>query len=215
MPEQLHWQTVAPLLKEALFKIMVSELFQSFRLVGGTSLSLQLGHRKSIDIDLFTDAPYESIDFGQIDEFLRKTFPYVSEPLKGVIGIGTSYLIGNDRGDAVKLDLYYTDPFIQPALHLVPYRLATKEEIIAMKIDIVQRGGRKKDFWDLHELMADYSPDQMIALHATRYPYNHEEQTIRANFTDFISADDDFDPICLKGKYWELIKLDIVQACTK
>ena len=212
MPEQLHWQTVTPLLREALTKIMKSDLFRSFRLVGGTSLSLQLGHRISIDIDLFTDAPYDSIDFGQIDEFLRKTFPYASEPSKGVIGMGTSYLVGNNNVDAVKLDLYYTDTFIQPVLNIGLYRLATKEEIIAMKIDIVQRGGRKKDFWDLHELMADYSPDQMIELHAIRYPYNHDEQTIRTNFTDFTNANDDFDPICLKGKHWELIKLDIVQA---
>lgn len=81
-----------------------------------------------------------------------------------------------------------------------------------MKIDIVQRGSRKKDFWDLHELLDRYTPSQMIALHKIRYPYNHDENDIRKNFTNFAMADDDFDPICLQGKYWELIKLDIIQA---
>jgi hypothetical protein len=52
----------------------------------------------------------------------------------------------------------------------------------------------------------------MIALHAQRYPYAHDEALIRQHFTDFSKADEDFDPICLKGKYWELIKLDILQA---
>lgn len=41
---------------------------QDFRLVGGTALSLQLGHRMSVDIDLFTDAPYRSVDFTAIEK---------------------------------------------------------------------------------------------------------------------------------------------------
>ncbi len=50
----------------------------------------------------------------------------------------------------------------------------------------------------------------MIALHKQRYPYTHDENQIRKNFTDFKNADDDFDPVCLKGKHWEIIKLDII-----
>ncbi len=215
LPDRLCWNTVTPLLKTALTKMMSSGAFQPFRLVGGTSLSLQLGHRTSVDIDLFTASRYGSIDFSAIDTFLRGSFAYVSEPHAGVIGMGTSYLIGDDKNETVKLDLYYTDIFIQPELVIGAYRLATMEEVIAMKIDIVQRGGRKKDFWDLHELLDRYSPSQMMALHKIRYPFSHKEKTIRSNFTNFTTADDDFDPICLKGKYWELIKLDIIQALKK
>ena len=158
MPDGLFWNTVTPPLKTALNKMMEDASLQQFRLVGGTSLSLQLGHRISDDIDLFTDADYDSVDFTAIDNFLRESFPYVSEPQPGVIGIGKSYLMGEDVNETVKLDLYYTDPFIQPELVLGPYRLATIEEIIAMKIDIVQRGARKKDFWDLHELLGKVRP---------------------------------------------------------
>jgi len=70
----------------------------------------------------------------------------------------------------------------------------------------------KRDFWDLHEIIEDYTIHQMIALHATRYPHTHEEHTIIKNFTDFENTDGDFDPICLRGKYWELIKFDMVEA---
>ncbi len=212
MPKGLFWDTVPPLLKDALTKIMEDGPFQQFRLAGGTSLSLQLGHRISFDIDLFTDAVYDSVDFDGIDNFLRGSFTYVSEPQAGVIGIGRSYLIGESEDDTVKLDLYYTDTFIQPELLAAPIRLATVEEIIAMKIDIVQRVARKKDFWDLHELLTQYTPSKMIELHKTRYPYNHDEEVIRTNFTNFTIADGDFDPICLKGKHWELIKYDFVQV---
>lgn len=212
MPEGLYWNTVTPLLSAALNKLMQEDSLRQFRLVGGTSLSLQLGHRLSVDLDLFTDAPYGSIDFSIIDHFLHNSFNYVSEPKLGVIGMGQSYLIGESEYDAIKLYVYYTEAFIQPALIAASLRLATVEEITAMKIDIVQRLARKKDFWDLHELLGKYTPAQMIALHKIRYPYNHDEELIRANFTNFTIADDDFDPVCLKGKYWELIKYDFVQA---
>jgi hypothetical protein len=212
MPDLLHWNTVKPLLKDTLTMLMQSEIFQSFRLVGGTSLSLQLGHRISDDIDLFTDEPYESVNFNDIDKFLKRTFPYVSDLGQGPIGMGVSYLVGSSAHDTVKLDLFYTDSFIQPALQIDLYRLATVEEIIAMKIDIVQRKARKKDFWDIHELLSGHTVAQMIALHEQRYSYNHNESLIQTNLTDFSRADDDFDPICLRGKYWELIKLDIVEA---
>jgi hypothetical protein len=212
MPDRLHWNTVKPILKEVLTKLMQEKLFDPFRLVGGTSLSLQLGHRMSDDIDLFTDEPYGFLDFTAMDKFLRKTFKYVSDLAPGPVGIGVSYLVGHSKDESVKLDLFYTDTFIQPALKVGPYRLATVEEIIAMKLDIVQRKARKKDFWDMDELIEKYSIGQMIALHKQRYPHSHDEKLIRENFVDFERADEDFTPICLKGKHWELIKLDFVKG---
>ncbi|PRY21724.1 nucleotidyltransferase AbiEii toxin of type IV toxin-antitoxin system [Spirosoma oryzae] len=59
----LHYNTVNKLLRKSLSTLMSAEVFAPFRLVGGTALSLQLGHRISIDIDLFTDALYGDIDF--------------------------------------------------------------------------------------------------------------------------------------------------------
>lgn len=77
-----------------------------------------------------------------------------------------------------------------------------------MKIDVIQRGGRKKDFWDLHNLLDSYSINQMIELHEQRYLYTHDRNLIIQNFISFEQADDDFDPISYKGKYWEFIKED-------
>jgi hypothetical protein len=66
----LYYNTINNLLKNSLEIIMSSEVFKNFRLVGGTALSLQLGHRISVDIDFFSDAPYGSIDFDEIESFL-------------------------------------------------------------------------------------------------------------------------------------------------
>ena len=116
----------------------------------------------------------------------------------------------------MKLDLYYCmDPFFQPALEEDGLRMATIEEIIAMKVDIVQRGGRKKDFWDLHELLAKYSIKNMVALHKQRFEWTHDETLILNNFTNFTAADVDFDPNCLKNKEWIFIKEDFEEATLK
>lgn len=191
---------------------MKAKEFEGFRLVGGTSLSLQIGHRESVDIDLFSDNPYGTVDFGDIDTYLDNEFAYVDDIRELFPGMGKSYLIGKDRNNAIKLDLFHTDAFIMPIKIEDGIRMATVEEIIAMKLEVVQQEGRKKDFWDLHELLQDYGIAIMLQLHERRYPYGHDRNLILHNLTDFKRADEDFDPICFKGKYWEFIKEDIKEA---
>ena len=205
----LHYKTVNDLLKEGLLQLMAAKEFETFRLVGGTSLSLQIGHRESIDIDLFSDVDYGKIDFEAIEKYLASNFKYLDHLSNSIPGMGKSYLVGEDKDNTLKLDIFYTDKFIQPYCLEDTIRMATIEEIIAMKLDVVQRGGRKKDFWDLHELFEKYSLTQMLDLHEQRYPYSHDRDLIIQNFTDFSLADDEFNPICFKGKYWEFIKEDL------
>ncbi|WP_129714943.1 nucleotidyl transferase AbiEii/AbiGii toxin family protein [Pedobacter sp. SYP-B3415] len=205
----MFWNTVNDDLRYSLMKLMGASELAEFRLVGGTALSLQLGHRISIDIDLFTDAPYRSVNFDSIDHFLKNTFEYIESDFGVNPGLGKSYLIGREACKMIKLDLYYAmDPFFRPAVVSEGIRMASLEEIIAMKVDIVQRGGRKKDFWDLHELLERYTISEMIELHRQRSEWTHDESLILQNFTDFQTADTDFDPICLRGKQWLFIKDD-------
>lgn len=203
----LYYNTVNELLKNTLITIMNASIFDNFRLVGGTALSLQIGHRESIDIDLFSDIDYGTIDFKAIEVFLKDNFKYV-DFLDISPGMGKAYFIGENKDDTIKLDVFYTDTFIQPFIEVDGVRMATIEEIIAMKVDVIQRGGRKKDFWDLHDLLESYTITQMLDFHEQRYPYTHDKDLIIQNFTNFDQADDDFDPICYKGKYWAFIKED-------
>ncbi|HVX00910.1 MAG TPA: nucleotidyl transferase AbiEii/AbiGii toxin family protein [Candidatus Babeliaceae bacterium] len=104
----LYWNTVTPTLKEELIKLMQAQELRDFRLVGGTALSLYWGHRMSVDIDLFTDAPYGSIDFDAIELFLKNNFSYVHGDFGGNAAMGKSYLVGSDEESAIKLDIYYS-----------------------------------------------------------------------------------------------------------
>jgi Nucleotidyl transferase AbiEii toxin, Type IV TA system len=215
MTNSLYYNTVTPLLLSVLKTLMAAKEFEPFRLVGGTALSLHRGHRESVDIDLFTDAEYDSIDFGAIETYLRVTYPYVDTSNDNIIGFGKSYFVGEGKDSCIKLDIFYTDQFIDPPIKVDGIRLASIGEIIAMKLDVINRGGRKKDFWDIHELMDDYSIDQMFLLHEKRSPYVHDRIILKNNFTQFENADEDFDPVCLKEKYWELIKMDITDFMSK
>lgn len=172
----LHYETVTPLLKETLGILMSEESFAPFRLVGGTNLSLRYGHRKSVDIDLFTDAEYRSLDFRVFERFLQSHFPYYDcSDTTSIIGFGRGYYIGPSEQEAIKLDLMYTDPFLKVADCIDGVRMASIEDMIAMKMNVVSRGGRKKDFWDLHMLLTEYPLAKMFALHARRHEWEHKK----------------------------------------
>lgn len=213
MATTLHYETVTPLLKKVLDEIMANPIFEPFYLVGGTSLSLRLGHRVSVDIDLFTNAPYGRLDFSIYEKFFQENYAYFHfTDTSNIVGLGRSYYVGDSADENIKVDLYYHDEIVDPCDVLDNIRFASLNDVVAMKVDVVSRGGRKKDFWDLHELLNIYSIPQMLDLHQRRHKYTHERNQIIANFTDFTSADEDIEPICLKGKEWELIKLDFVDA---
>ena len=212
---KLKYNTVSPLLIDLLQKLMIAEEFQKFNLVGGTNLSLQLGHRMSVDIDLFSDAKYGTIDFRAIDDYLKRNFEYVDNFEFELIGFGKTYYVGHSKDNCIKLDLFYTDTFIRP-FHLIEnIRLASLEDISAMKLEVISNSGRKKDFWDIHELLSLFSLEEMIGFYIERYPYGYSREEIIKKATDFKLADDDFNPICLRGKYWEIIKLDLIEEVEK
>lgn len=205
----LHLNTVSVLLWKTLNKLMSIEEFESFRMVGGTALSLQLGHRESVDIDLFTDSEYGSVDFNKLETVLKETFPYVDTISFGDVAFGKSYFIGKDENELVKLDLFYTEPFVFPCIFEGNVRLASLEEIAAMKFEVIADGGRKKDFWDIHELLESYALEEMLGFYTERNPYGYSKNELLAQITNFSIAEDDFTPNCFRGKEWEIIKLDI------
>mgnify|MGYP004627544597 FL=1 len=90
----LNYGTVTPLLRNTLHHLMKEALFQPFLLVGGTNLSLRLGHRLSVDIDLFSDAQYGSLDYEAFESFLKGKYSYFEKPDKTeIISFGRSYYI--------------------------------------------------------------------------------------------------------------------------
>jgi hypothetical protein len=117
------------------------------------------------------------------------------------------------KEDHVKVDVYYSsDDFFQPELVTEGVRMATIEEIIGMKLGVVKDGGRKKDFWDLHELLNSYSVDQMLECYRARFPWADNDDYVWSQLTNFEVADEELeDPKCLRGKEWGFIKQDFIE----
>ncbi len=65
---------------------------------------------------MFTDADYDSIDFKAIHNYFKSRYSYVETKTVGIIGVGDSYFVGHNEDQLVKVDVYYTDPFIR---HLI------------------------------------------------------------------------------------------------
>ncbi|MFI5160494.1 MAG: nucleotidyl transferase AbiEii/AbiGii toxin family protein [Sphingobacteriales bacterium] len=193
---------------------MGADEFNDCRLVGGTSLSLQLGHRMSDDIDLFAcNTKYDQLEFGKIETHFLEHYPHVKGAVGGKVIHGRTYFVGMSEDDRVKVDVYYSsDDFFQPELVVEGVRMATVEEIIGMKLGIVKNGGRRKDFWDLHELLDSYSINQMLECHRQRFPWEDNDQHVLTQLTNFYNADEeDEDPKCLRGKEWAFIKQDLIE----
>lgn len=213
----LHYETVTQVLMNTLLKLMEEPLFDSFVLVGGTNLSLRLGHRISDDIDLFTDAEYGSIHFDELERFMQKAFPYYDKPDKsGITGLGSSYYVGLNEENCVKFDLMYADaPFFEVCEIHDRIRMATQKQIAAMKMEAVNTGGRKKDWWDIHELLKFYSLDEMLRFHERWEEWTHDRDSLLDKLILFDEADNQPNPRCLKGKDWDDIKLDIISEVSK
>lgn len=180
----LHYETVLPVLKEVLERISSREELKEFRLVGGTNLSLRFGHRMSDDIDYFTPQEYGTADFDGIYAMLRQEFDYIYGGGKD-IGFGHSYFVGNSSidGEKVKLDIMYTDPFLNDPDVLDGVNFASIEDIVAMKLNAVTDGfGRKKDFWDIHFLLGMFTLEEMLDLHERRHPWEHERDSLLKTF---------------------------------
>ena len=145
-----------------LLKALQSEpTLESTRLVGGTSLSLQIGHRESDDLDLFSA---EQMDMMAIQTLLFDKYHFVPSV------IAENTLIGFI--DGVKLDvIYHPFPWLAASICENGTRLANLSDIAAMKMHaIINSGKRPKDFVDIAFLSLHFSYNEIKRLLLKRYP---------------------------------------------
>jgi hypothetical protein len=127
---------------ELLKKMMQIPELQQFFLVGGTALALQIGHRISFDIDLFTK---EDFDTQPILIKLNHLFS-ISDVTETTNTLNFDITYPEHSHNVIKLDLIkYAYPMIKPMLHLENIRLLSIEDIIPMKLSAIAGRGSKKD----------------------------------------------------------------------
>lgn len=145
-----------------LLKSLQSEpLLATTRLVGGTSLSLQIGHRESEDLDLFSVEPLEGF---RVQTLLIDKYGFIPSV------VSENTLIGFING--VKIDvIYHPFPWLEKAIEEDGMRIASVADITAMKMHaIINSGKRPKDFVDIAFLSMRYSYNDIKRLLLQRYP---------------------------------------------
>jgi predicted nucleotidyltransferase component of viral defense system len=170
-----------------------------FCLVGGTALSLKLGHRISIDLDLFQTTEIEAERLIKLlQQEFKSNFEY--ENLK--INYAVFCKINKVKVDLVQ----YSHPLIDTVEVIDGIRMYSNKDIAAMKINAILGRGVKKDFWDLFELLKLYPLNDIINFYNQKYPNQQLLISIPNALTYFEDADDGPDPIGLLGQNWEEIK---------
>jgi hypothetical protein len=160
----------------------LSEL-KDFILVGGTSLALQLGHRNSIDIDLFTKNDFTA---EEIEELLKTKYTYTTTLARKNTVLA---VVNNIKTDFIKHDY----PFILPPITEEGITFLSKEDIAAMKFHaIIQSGKRLKDFIDIYYLLQHFNMQQMIGFFTQKYSYSNPMIAMKAiNYFDEIDENAD------------------------
>lgn len=195
----LHLETIEPRTFTVLERLMQLKALYPFSLVGGTALSLRYGHRTSVDLDLFN---HKKFDHEPIVKALKKEFGkgYNTESRTARWGI-FCYL------DDVKVDIVYHPHLpIGPLEETNTIRMYSDEDIIAMKLNAIIGRGKKKDFWDLYELLHHYPLQDMIRFHETKFPEQNLLITIPQAIVYFDDAEESEEPVSLKGQTWPSVK---------
>ena len=197
----LHYETVDEGTLGLLKQLQSLSILSEMRLVGGTSLALQIGHRKSIDIELFgiLSADYENL----VDEL---------KTLGEVVSLKNSKNIHSLLINEIKVDIVnYEYKWLTNKITTDNIHLASIEDIAAMKLNAIIGRGSKKDFIDLFFILKDYSLATLIDFYTKKYNDGSTFLVLKS-LTYFEDADMEEMPFMFNNIDWQTIKDNIKKA---
>ncbi len=197
----LQHRAVYPETLELLKKLMKISELQDFFLVGGTALALQIGHRISVDIDLFTQNDFSTAKlFGTLNSKFQLT--HKTEDIN-TLNIN---IVADKAENKVKVDfIKYAYPLLNPIIETEGIRMLSIEDIIPMKLSAISGRGSKKDFYDIYYLLGQYSLKQMFDLFEQKFVNTNKFHVIKS-LTYFEDAEIEPNPITIEKTNWVKIK---------
>lgn len=199
----MHWETVSGNLRTVLQDLMGVSALEDFFLVGGTALALHLGHRISVDVDVFT---LEAFDTEDLAETLRREMEMEE------VETGRNTVRGLIRG--IKVDVIaHRYPLLGPVEEAEGIRMASLPDLAAMKCNALANRGSKKDFWDVAALLGRFSFQEILGFAEARYP-GDSVWNIRKSFLYFDDAEQEPDPKTLWPVSWDQVKQTLTRHAT-
>lgn len=193
--------SVQPELLNLLNRLMANPSFNTFSLAGGTSLSLRFGHRTSVDIDLFSCTPFDSM---LLQNQISAGFPGFQ-----ILNRTDGSLCVNAGG--IKIDLlYHPYPLLESIETDGSLRILSLPDVSAMKINAVTNRGSKKDFIDLYALNQNgIILSQSISNFYRKY--NGNKFLAIRSLLWLQDADQEPDPVFLNDWTWAFVREKILQ----
>ena len=202
----LHLEVLTPPQREVLRLLAPHVIREGFYLGGGTALALRLGHRRSVDFDWFREKG--------IPDPLRCARDLQSRglPLE-VERTDPDTLHALVRGVRVTL-LAYPYPLLQPAAESpqLGSRLASLDDLAAMKLAAVSQRGIRRDFFDVEALgRAGLDLPRMLSLYQAKYGVRDVGHVLAA-LTYFDDAERDPEPVLDAKRDWESVKATLRES---
>jgi len=155
----MHEKVLAKKTKRLFSKIERTKIPREFYLAGGTALALQIGHRKSLDLDWFTSKSFSTKSLKNQLKNLGKL--KIDEEEKGTL---------NCSLDGIRLSFFeYPYEVLFPFLKYKTIKLADLRDIACMKIDAISSRGSKKDFIDIYFLLKELYLKELLNLFDKKY----------------------------------------------
>ena len=201
----LQYDTVDPASLGLLKKLMINPELRDFFLVGGTALALQIGHRFSKDIDMFS---LNEFDAGKVLSELKKEFK-ISDSSAGRNTLNFYAQISEESENRIKVDLIkYSYPLLNPVLDIDGIRLLSIEDIIPMKLSAAAGRGSKKDFYDIFYLLRTYTLKQMFSFFERKFPDANMFHILK-RLMYYEDAEHEPDPQTIEQIEWDKVKSTI------
>jgi hypothetical protein len=198
----LSIQAITPNTLELLKTLSARPELNELRLVGGTSLALQYGHRQSVDLDFFG---HLNTDQDKLIAILKDIGSLiVTNKTPNIL----QTIINNVKIDFVEYGFYkwIDEPVIEDG-----FFLASDKDIAAMKINAIIGRGSKKDFIDLYVLLQHYSLSDILCFYKLKYP-EYSEYRALLSLTYFEDAEMQDMPKMFINDSWDTIKRTIIES---
>lgn len=141
---KIHWETISPTMREIMKVFDKNQIAEHFYLAGGSALALQIGHRRSVDLDFFSP----DLDIPSVAEPLRTALEKYS-PILADSAWGHLVFVAKQ----VRIGFYgYGYPLIEPSVQAEGVSLASLTDIGLMKLDALLARASRKDFHDLYAI---------------------------------------------------------------
>ena len=212
----LHLNTIDPVLYKVLQDLCRLPELSNFVLAGGTSLSLQTGHRRSDDLDFFTDRSFDIIEVKNAVLRYNQEVIFLDGKKHG---FSFSLPLPGNPADTRKLDVYnWAVKFIRPVKQEGVIRLASLEDIAAFKLDAISHRKEKKDYVDIAILLEKFSFGQMLDFYKEKFPMN-DKRIVLTQILDIDGWENSVEPVMLidlsPKKAFEQIKEKVIAFSTQ